>query len=204
MIISHKYRFIFIKTIKTAGTSIEAYLSPLCGPDDVFTPVYPAEPGHLPRNFAGSNGQYHNHMSAWRIRKALDPEIWNSYYRFCVERNPWDKTVSDFCMANHRAGSRFQFADYFQRGIFCRSWELYTDDDGSLLVDRVLRYEHLDQELGEVFANLGVPWQGELGVRAKSGHRTDRKPYQEWYTTEQQALVGKIFTDEIRAFGYAF
>jgi hypothetical protein len=200
MIISHKFRFIFIKTIKTAGTSIEAWLSSRCGTDDVFTPVIPAEPGHQPRNFDG----FHNHISAWRVRQAVSPEIWNSYFKFCVERNPWDKTVSDFCMLNHRAGSRYQFADYFQRGHFCRSWELYTDDDGSLLVDRVIRYENLNQELGEVFAQLGVPWTGSLDVWAKSGFRRDRKPYQDWYTPAQQSIVAKVFADEIKAFSFAF
>ncbi len=200
MIISHKYRCIFIKTIKTAGTSIETYLSPLCGSEDVLTPIVPPEPGHLARNFEG----YRNHMSAWQIRQIVTPEIWGSYFKFCVERNPWDKTVSDFCMTNARAGSKYQFADYFQRGRFCRSWELYTDEDGTMLVDRVLRYEQLDQQLGEVFGQLGVPWPGQLSVRAKSGFRTDRKPYQEWYTAEQSAMVEQIFTDEIRTFDYAF
>jgi hypothetical protein len=200
MIISHKFRFIFIKTIKTAGTSIETYLSPFCGPDDVLTPVVPVEAGHDPRNFEG----YRNHLSAWEIRRKLDPAIWSSYFKFCVERNPWDKTVSDFCMANVRAGSRYQFDDYFQRGRFCRSWELYTDEDGSLLVDRVLRYEKLNQELGEVLGQLGVPWPGELNIRAKSTFRRDRRPYQEWYTAEQAAIIQQVFAEEIRAFGYVF
>ena len=39
MILSHRHRFIFIKTRKTAGTSIEASLSRYCGPDDIITPV---------------------------------------------------------------------------------------------------------------------------------------------------------------------
>ena len=39
MIVSHEHKFIFLKTKKTAGTSIELALSQLCGPDDVITPL---------------------------------------------------------------------------------------------------------------------------------------------------------------------
>ena len=36
MIISHKYKFIFIKNYKTAGSSIESYLHPYLGDDDII------------------------------------------------------------------------------------------------------------------------------------------------------------------------
>ena len=39
MIISHKHKFIFIKTHKTAGTSLEIALSKYCGEEDVITPI---------------------------------------------------------------------------------------------------------------------------------------------------------------------
>jgi predicted chitinase len=38
MIISHKYKFIFIKTRKTAGTTIEYNLSKYLGNDDIIAP----------------------------------------------------------------------------------------------------------------------------------------------------------------------
>ena len=41
MIISHKYKFVFIKTMKTAGTGIEIHLSAHCGDDDIATPIAP-------------------------------------------------------------------------------------------------------------------------------------------------------------------
>ena len=39
MIISHKYKFIFVKTGKVAGTSVEMALRPYLGKNDVVTPV---------------------------------------------------------------------------------------------------------------------------------------------------------------------
>ncbi len=39
MLISHRYQFIFVKTRKTAGTSIEASLTRFCGDTDVITPI---------------------------------------------------------------------------------------------------------------------------------------------------------------------
>jgi hypothetical protein len=50
MIISHKYKFIFIKTCKTAGSSIEVYLSKFCGEDDIVTPIKKSENTHYPKN----------------------------------------------------------------------------------------------------------------------------------------------------------
>jgi hypothetical protein len=38
MMICHRQKFLFLKTEKTVGTTIEAALSELCGPQDVITP----------------------------------------------------------------------------------------------------------------------------------------------------------------------
>ena len=39
MIVSFRHNFVFIKTQKTGGTSVEIALTPFCGPDDVVTPI---------------------------------------------------------------------------------------------------------------------------------------------------------------------
>ncbi|MBC8051351.1 MAG: hypothetical protein H7X92_14570, partial [Chitinophagales bacterium] len=43
MILCHEHKFIFLKTRKTAGTSVECALSAFCGPEDVITPFRRAE-----------------------------------------------------------------------------------------------------------------------------------------------------------------
>lgn len=97
MIISHKYKFIFIKPKKVAGTSIEVALGKYCGEKDILTPVSDFTSdnddtfyAHRARNF----GTFYNHITPDLIKNKVDPEIWNSYYKFTVVRNPWDYLVS--------------------------------------------------------------------------------------------------------------
>ena len=40
MIVSHKHKFIFFKTRKTAGSSIQVALAKHCGEDDIITGQY--------------------------------------------------------------------------------------------------------------------------------------------------------------------
>ena len=100
-IVSHAHRFIFLKTAKTAGTSIEVTLSPLCGPEDVVTPIFPLEPGHEARNFGVGPRKFVNHMGGRQVRKFVGEETYNAYFKFCVEREPVDKCLSHFAMLKH-------------------------------------------------------------------------------------------------------
>jgi hypothetical protein len=202
MIVSHKYRFIFVKTLKTAGTSIEVFLSQHCGPDDVLTPILPHVKPHRPRNHDG----FFNHIPAAEIRIRVGPDVWRSYFKFCVERNPWDRTLSDYHMQNAREGGRLLFADYLSRNDFPLNYPKYTEpgEPGNVIVDRVLRYERLADELREVFGRLGIPFDGSLGANAKSEYRSDRRPYREVFSRKQAELVGRVFEVERRLFGYEF
>ena len=228
MIISHKYRFIFIKTIKTAGTSIEVFLSQHCGEEDTVTPIWPHVEPHRARNYKGlwfpfreikeKKGlgiiqtakdllkwrKFYNHIPARIVKQRIPRKVWNSYFKFCVERNPWDKTLSHYHMVNDRSDGSISFDDYIKKGKFCITYPFYCDKKGSILVDKIIKYEDLADELGNVFQTLKIPFNGSLGVRAKSEHRKDRRPYQEVFSIEQKDLIEKIFTKEIRMHGYIF
>ncbi len=228
MIISHKYKFIFIKTTKTAGTSIELHLSDCCEDGDIVTPIDPLVAGHRPRHYRGlwnplpelldaqspgrmktlaqflSANRFYNHISARKIRRRIPAPVWNGYFKFCVERNPWDKSLSHYHMLKSRYQEALTFDDYFRQGQFCVNYPLYSDDDGTILVDRILRYETLDRELGEVFGQLGIPWQGTLAHSAKSGYRDDRRHWSECYTQSQRETIARVFRREIRLLGYSF
>jgi hypothetical protein len=121
MIISHSRRFIFIKTHKTAGTSLEIVLSRYCGEGDVITPLSFEEEnqrreagGLAPRNYGIELKDYswnqrmryaftrrpiprfRAHMQGWHVRREVGPEIWDSYFKFAVVRHPIDRCMSRF------------------------------------------------------------------------------------------------------------
>jgi hypothetical protein len=226
MVISHRYRFIFIKTRKTAGTSIEVLLSEVCAPTDVVTPIFPHVEPHVARNHAGlwnplpelvdfgfrnardvldqlsKRKKFYNHIPARVARHRVPRRVWNGYYKFCVERNPWDKTLSHYHMLRHRSGGQLTLEQYFARGNFCFNYPEYTDADGALLVDDVVRFENLIPDLTRVFEHLDVPFDGRL-PRAKSEYRADTSVAQNVLTTGQQDAVEHAFSREIAMHGYS-
>ena len=204
MIVSHRHKYIFIKTAKTAGTSLELFLSKFRGPDDIFTPIYPIEKGHSPQNHRG----FHNHMSAKDIRSKLDPHTWNTYFKFCVERNPWDKTISHYYWTADQISTPTKptFNEYLVRGNYCVNFPLYTEPDSGneIIVDKVVRYENFIDSLSVIFDTLKIPFSGNLGVNAKSRSRHDRGSYHEFYTNAQAKLISKVFSTEISMHGYTY
>ncbi len=229
MILSHKYKFIFIKTAKTAGTSIEVFLSKHCGPTDILTPIEPPVEEHRSQNYEGfinpipeilerpgklfsilrrsvtSREKFYRHMPASEVCHRVPADVWSSYFKFCVERNPWDKVLSHYHMHAAREGGSLSLDEYLARGRFPINYFRYTDrSGGKIIVDRVLRYENLLAELSEVFSHLGIPFEGTLGVAAKSEYRTDRRPYQQVFNDDQRRIVEKALAKEIELHGYRF
>ena len=172
MVISHKYKFIFIKNTKCAGTSTEVFLSSVCPESDIFTPIFPASEHHIPRNYMGfcnpfpelishwradkrgttkrgfssdlkhtarrlvAGIKYSNHMSARAIKSKLPKNIWRDYYKFCIERNPWDKTVSVYHMVKVRSqNNALEFENFLARRKFPSDFSKYTDENGEVLVN---------------------------------------------------------------------
>jgi hypothetical protein len=217
MIISHKHKFIFLKTKKTAGTSIEIGLSKFCGPDDIITRISPPDeeirsslgyPGpqnimSAPRFWKASRKIFYNHQPAWHAKKRVGKKIWDSYFKFTIERNPFDKAISRYWWDTRSMDVRPDISTFLASCPAKRlsNWPVYTIAD-KLAVDYVVRYEAMEEGLSEIGKMLGI---GPIElVRAKGVHRSDKSPYQEVLTGSDRKLIEQICSREIETFGYTW
>ena len=201
MLISHKYKFIFIKTRKTAGTSLEVDLSKLMGENDVVTKIYPLEEGHLARNFILNNVEIYNHMSGSKLKNLLDNSIFENYFKFTIEREPVDKCVSYYSMllnsTEHNKNTKELTWDQFvENRIFPIDHQLYTDNDGKLLVDKILKYENLKSDWEFLLKKFNIKYT-PLASSSKSGFRTN--PF---ITDIQREIIYKEFNTSNKYTGY--
>ena len=213
MIASHAHRFIFLKTRKTAGTSVEIALSTVCGPDDIITAISPddeelrkAAGGRAPQNCDSPPlpRKAYNHMGAKATRDAVGRKAWNDYFTFAIERNPWDSVVSLYFW-KYKDRDELPDFDHYVSEVWieqlANNRRMYRIR-GELALDRVLRYERLDTELKQVWEQLGLPGSPDL-PRAK-GHARPAGHYRELYSPYARDRVGEVFADTIEAFGYEF
>ncbi|MGB8622119.1 MAG: hypothetical protein WCD16_04805 [Paracoccaceae bacterium] len=117
-IVSHSRRFVFLKTRKTAGTSIEKWLAPLLVRGDIIATATENLP--VPVGFWDTPNQvsrlpgaekilkricryalkyppgvrFREHMAARDVRDVIGADAWDGYHRVCVERDPWDRMIS--------------------------------------------------------------------------------------------------------------
>ena len=174
MILSHEHRFIFLKTRKTAGTSIEIALSKFCGDKDIITritkqdEVLRSQLGFRgPQNFLVRASKYdildilrivrdgrlriNNHDPASLLTKYIDKENFEEYHKFTVVRNPWDMAVSMYYWQVNGPSKQFSntmsfkdFINYCPRELLDNS--LIYLIDGESIIDTFIKFENFSYE----------------------------------------------------------
>lgn len=232
MIVSHKHRFIFLKTKKTASTAIEVALSALCGPDDIITPFRASSEKHRrgrgPQNYRIEHPEkparpllrrllrrperyyhlsvgYYEHMPAWRVRTYVGAEVWRSYFKFAFERNPWDRQVSWYLYKTKSKSHRQEFDRFMRvkRLAFIDNHEIYMIDS-KLAVDFLGRYEDLPTDINTALAMAGLKQQVEIPKVNVTSGRDRSEHYHDYYTPELRAVIADWYAPEINLLGYKF
>ena len=153
------------------------------GPLNPAMPRGPPAAAHLPRNCGphfhpvpdiwrnrrlrgplsqwGKKRAYFNHIGATQLRGRVGHRVWNSYFKFCFEREPWDKTVSWYYFQMSKREQPVDFRDFVMNERLPSHHAQYSIA-GSLAVDFVGRYEHLEQDLQSALGQVGITMHVEL------------------------------------------
>jgi hypothetical protein len=232
MIASFLHNFIFIKTRKTAGTTVEVALASCCGPDDIITPLGPhdelARTNGTPvcRNFASDPGvqeelhqavlrndrkayararrksDFFAHMPARDIREKLASDFWERAEKITVERHPYEKAVSA-AYFNYKDKDNWPFPEFLQTFIEGGS---YATFDVYAIDGKAVIDEFLRQEsLERDLKRLAEKLDLQLPPllpRMKSSSRLDKRSAREILTDAQKETVYSFCRPEFELLGY--
>ena len=120
-------------------------------------------------------------------------KVWNSYYKFCFERNPWDKSISRYYWDTEKYKLNQPYEEYIltlsKKFISC--YEIYTING------------QINEEIDMIGQKIGLPEKLVL-PRAKGAYRKDKRPYQDLIGDREREYVRNICKNEIQLFGYKF
>lgn len=233
MIISHTHKFILLKSLKTAGTSIEAALSQVCSGHDVVTPLNDFS---FNRDEAGASvhramnaealawwdkEEIGQHVDVATLRRNLPENVWNNYCKISITRNPWDRVVSLFSWSSRNDASKSPRKRFYhhlgvpfdemreRRRVFRQfvegDWET---NDRFYMIDSGLCVDFVIR-YESVSEDLEIVRKKlslkELVLpRLKTGFRPGQVHYSRYYDDETKALVARRHHNDIRLFGYKF
>lgn len=208
---------------------MEMALGPLCGEEDVVTPLRANQSIHIPRNYFQDTliGRsyakskyvrkfinrhssilghwYYEHMPAIRVKELVGENIWNDYYKFCFERNPWDKVVSYYnWKKNGQKRKMLSFDEYVLNKThrLPADSKLYCDDQGFIL-DDIFDYSNFIGSFNDVCKRLKIPFSGKM-PQEKVGFNKKSADFTAYYDERTKEKISQVFNREIKLMQYTF
>jgi len=216
MRISHSHKFIFFATPRTGSTTIRNVL-------DKYSDISSILISDITKDFP-----FYHHISALELKRIFECRGWNwdSYEKFCFVRNPYDRVVSLYHhylrmrknwkvrnMKTFKTKLKFiitrppSFRDYVMNintnDRLPTSLESFLcDEDGKFLVNEILMYENLKDDLQRFLKKLNISVTPEEIPHLNAS--ADRKQYRQYYDEELIKKVKNLYEYEFKRFKYTF
>jgi len=225
MLVSHLKKFIFLKTVKTAGTSVEIFFEEFCtatpklyAPGGEFRPEEKSKFGIVGARGEMANElgpEFYNHIPARELKDKLGSKIWDEYFKFTVCRNPYDALVSQFWFQRRKLNYEMirQPSQVIHEAF--RRWLSEPRDnlnshiyliDGIPAVNFFIRYESLEEDVNTVSRILGIDKNLSELQNFKSGIRPrthDFSSTSEYYDQASIDIVESLYQFELSHLGYS-
>ncbi|WP_045224608.1 sulfotransferase family 2 domain-containing protein [Methyloterricola oryzae] len=217
MLLSLKYKFLFVHIAKTGGTSVRDSLWFYKWTDPYRIPQF------LCSKLSGVTGhrigaKFPRHAKAIAAQEMLPREVYESLFKFAFVRNPWDLQVSSWHHLRRERPDLVAGVPDFE--VFL-DWKLdparppqyhadmstvtqadyLVDLHGHLIVDFVGRYENLHDDFAEACQRIGIK-QPKLPHSRQAKDR--KRDYRDYYSDRAAQRVADFYRADVERFGYRF
>ena len=233
MIVSHKHKFIFIKTAKTGGSTIENILQAHLGPQDIASGSGYHDNFHnrkirrthtlnfIKFDYPSVLGGYSHVPASFLYKKYFKGKKPKDYFVFSIERNSYDKAISHWWwhqytkrLYKRQRPTEVSLREHLTRLIeshhnhnHLSCWWRYNQppEFDELNVDKVYQYH----EWGDMWKDLSERFSIDIDMddTEKIRFKDSKKPFAHYshaYQNNEQELVGQLCAKEIEHFGYEF
>ena len=215
--INHDLKAIFIHVHKTGGTYISYMLHKYYG----FTNYYLRRPDHdifcMNKQKSTKYLNYENRLhgvlayykTSTHINKKMNmtPQKWDSYYKFCFIRNPYDKIVSAWNHVNLLGAS---FEEYLYLDKKCNDVEYMhvflpqvrniINQSGKIKIDYIGKFENLEEDFQNILKNIGI--KNIIHDVSKQMNKRNHNKFYEYYNQRVLTKVNEILSEDFALLDY--
>ena len=217
MPISHRYKIIFIHIPKCAGTSIE-YLLDIEGVECFFTLGnktaginYIPRDVFTPEEYIQCTNKNMQHYTLLELSKILQPDIFNTYKKIAVVRNPYSRLVSEY---NFRKPlfklETLTFKDLVVNKLNLdkvtrnKIYDGHLETQTSFLtniqgnfdsIDKIYKFESINECINDINTITGKHDYPHL-------RNSNNNNWEQYYTPELKELVYNFYKEDFVNFGY--
>jgi hypothetical protein len=191
MLVMHDVGPIFVRTRKTAGTSVEIALSRHASQRDIITSLSPRDEALRAREAGGAPQHHLRPGHTPRPHPRRDPRTTRPQHL-----QPLPHKVVSLYFHRHRTAPRIPLEKFIGAGEFrdAVNWPLYTDHRGVVMVDQIIRHQHLQAGLNALSTRIGLPTLALL--RTKAQFRPPNVDYRDLLTPAARKAVEEAYAAE--------
>lgn len=192
MLISLKYKLIFIHIYKTGGNFVRTFLRKL---DPNILSIAPA------------------HILAKEAKKKIPSIIWDNFKKICIVRNSYDWQVSLYSYVKglkthhqHEIIKDMNFKEYLQwrQSDLHQQLLFILDDNKKPLIDNILKFENLNNDLIDFFHNNYNIDISKILPKKKINTSKRNSDYRTYYTEEDKEFLYELHKPDIEYFNFTF
>lgn len=214
--LSHKHKCIFVHIPKCGGTSIENLIWPEKSDRTTSNLWMGLERPNYNKYQTGGL----QHLLASQIRQEVGDTTFNSYFKFAIVRNPWDKAVSQFEYMKKRKDLRefigMSEDDTFKKYLYLIQdtvhvqWEsqhkFLLDEAHNQIVDYIGRFETFENAVNAILDKLGFR-RTLFGINVRKiphSNKGQRASYKNYYDSESKKIIDKVYEYDIDLLKYSY